>query len=74
MFSLQLPFSRTWELRQFSTQLMITAFSMGCRAGGWVLFRTSDRHAKGSVNVPTAGDLRPRKRMGRLGQNGQSMA
>ena len=56
MFSLQPPFSRTWELRQFSTQLTITAFSMGCRAGGWVLFRTSDRPAKRSVNVPTTGD------------------
>ena len=46
-------FSAGWELRQFSTQLVISMFSMACGTAGRVPVRKRDCYAERSANVPT---------------------
>ena len=50
-------FSGGWELRQFSTQLVIAMFSMACGGDDQVPVRERDWHAEGSANVRSRGDV-----------------
>ena len=51
-FSLWPFFSEGWELRQFSTQLVILIFSRACGSAGRVPVRKRDWYAEHSANVP----------------------